>query len=146
MKHLQEAEELQRHGDHEQPGNYRESALGGVQRAAEQHERGSLPGTHDLPQRARQRAQKAIGGQSSGVIEQMAYRRRHTPTRIAAEPAGKATAHADAMKAAGKTSGENNQVVSHAGSPSLIRRLPSAEKSATATVSRGKRPRQRTRW
>ena len=48
------------------------------------------------------------------------------PPRIAAKRARKAAAHADAMKAAGKTRSKHNQVVGHDGSTCLTRRPPFA--------------------
>ena len=55
MKRLQQAEELQRHRDHEQSRDNRENSLGGVQRAVQQRERGSLP-AYISPGPARPRA------------------------------------------------------------------------------------------
>ena len=43
-KALQQAEELQRHADHEQPRDNRENSLGGVEGTAQQHDRHSLRG------------------------------------------------------------------------------------------------------
>ena len=147
MKRLQHAEELQRHRDHEQSGDDREYALGRVQRAAEQRDRGSLLCAKYLPQRARQHAEKAVGGQPAGIIEEVPQRGcAAAATRIAAERAREAAAHADAMKTTGKARGKHNQVVGHDGSACLTRRSPVAEKSATTSVSRGKRPKRRIQW
>src|SRR5260370_7356657 len=113
MKALQQAEELQRHADHEQPRNNREDSLGGVEGATHERDRHSLRRAYHLAQRAREPTQKAVGRQSTCVVEQVAQDGRSVPIRIAAERAGKAAAHADAMKAACKARSEEHKIVTH---------------------------------
>src|SRR5260370_235946 len=113
MKALQQAEELQCHADHEQSRDNRENSLRGIEGAAYERDRHSLRRAYHLAQRPRETAQEAIGRQSPCVVEQVAQDGRSAPTRVAAERAGKAAAHADAMKAAGKARREEHQIVSH---------------------------------
>src|SRR6266478_1546676 len=113
MKALQQAKELQRHANHEQPRDNREDSLGGVEGAAQQRNGRSLRRTYHLAQRAREPAQEAVGRQSACVVEQVAQNGRAVPIRIAAKRTGKAAAHADAMKAAGKACPEEHNIVGH---------------------------------
>ena len=100
MEAVQQAEELQRHGDHEQPGDDRENSLGGVERTVQQRRPPSpCARADDLAERAGERAEEAVGRQSAGIVEQVAHDGRASPARIAAQRAGKAAAHADAVKA-----------------------------------------------
>ena len=101
MEALQQAEELQRHGDHEEPGDNREDSLCGVERAVQQRNRRSMRG--DGPaQGTGERAEEAVGRQAANIVEQMTLGGERRTAHIAAQRTGKAATHADAVKTAGK--------------------------------------------
>jgi hypothetical protein len=106
-----EAEELERHRDHQKPGEDGEEALAKIEGAARQAE--ALRRADDLAEHSRKHAQKAIGGQAAGVVEQMAHDGRAAAAGVAADRAGKAAAHADAVKAACETGAEEQQILTH---------------------------------
>src|SRR5258706_11813440 len=148
MKALQQAEELQRHADHEQPCNNREDSLGGVEGATHERARHSLRGAYPLAQRAREPAQEAIGRQSACVVKQVAQDGRAVAMRIVAKRACKAAAHADAMKAAGKARREEHQIVSHGRISWQTARARCVGWCCSVTATSfapGKRPRRRSR-
>ena len=102
MKALEQTEKLESHGDHQEPGGDRQKSLRGVERTAQDRDLQPLRGAPHLAQRAGERAEEAIGRQPAGIVEEVTPDGRGVPSWIASERTGKATAHADAMEAAGE--------------------------------------------
>ncbi|TIO05771.1 MAG: hypothetical protein E5X89_17495 [Mesorhizobium sp.] len=114
MKDLQQAEELQCHGNHEQASDNRENSLGDVEGAVQERRRHrTLRGADDLTEPAREPAEEAVGCQSAGIVEQVARNGCASPALITAQRASKAAAHADAVKAAREPSGEDHEEIGH---------------------------------
>ena len=114
MKALEETEKLKCHGDHEEPGGNRQNSLGGVERTVQDRDRHTLRGAPHRTERAGDSAQEAVGRQPASIIEQVTLDGRGPPAWIAAQRAGKAAAHPDAVKAAREPGSEY-----HANSRSL---------------------------
>src|SRR5258705_13058551 len=112
MPARKQAEELQSHRDHEQSGDDRQNALAGVERAAQQCHP-PLRCAYYLAQCAGKRAQKAVGRQPAEIVKQVALECCTLSVWIAAQRAGKAPAHPDAMKAACETRGKDYKVSAH---------------------------------
>ena len=72
-----------------------------------------MRGAPHRTERAGDSAQEAVGRQAASIIEQMTLDGRGPPAWIAAQRAGKAAAHPDAVKAAGEAGGEYQQIVGH---------------------------------
>jgi hypothetical protein len=66
-----------------------------------------------LTQRSREAAKETVGGQPTEVIETVPQDGGGISLRAAAQRTGKSSAHADAVKAAGKSRDKEEQVVSH---------------------------------
>jgi hypothetical protein len=113
MQSRQQAKELQRHGDHQQPGEDRENPLTGVKRTAQQRDCGSLRRAYDLAEGTRESAKKAVGRQSTGIVHQMAQDRRAASQRIAAQRTSKPAAHPDAVKTACEPCDEDHEIGGH---------------------------------
>ena len=113
VKPLEETEKLKGHGDHEEPGGNRQNSLGGVERTVQHRDRHTLRGAPHRTERAGDSAQEAVGRQPASIIEQVTLDGRGPPARIAAERAGKAAAHPDAVKAAREPGSEYQQIVGH---------------------------------
>src|SRR5437016_6715475 len=95
MQARQQAEELQRHSDHEHSGDNCQSLLSRVE-ATTQHRHSRSPRrAYRLAEDACEPAQEAIAGQSSQIVEKMAQRGCPLPVRVMAQCAGKAPAHPD---------------------------------------------------
>ena len=73
MKALQQAEELQRHADHEHPRDNREDSLCSVEGTTHERDRHSLRRAYHLTQSARESAEiaaiaDAVAGQEEGHV------------------------------------------------------------------------------
>jgi hypothetical protein len=104
MRALEQAEKLQRHGDHEESGGNRQKSLASVEQAV-QHQH--------LPQRTGDRTQEAVSRQPTRIVEQVTSEGRSMPAWIVAERTSETAAHPDAMKAACETGGKYHQIVGH---------------------------------
>jgi len=113
VKALEQAEKLQRHGDHEEPGGNRQNSLGGVERSVQQGDRHTLRGAPHRAQGAGKAANEAVGRQPAQIVEQVALDGCRASARIVAERTGKASAHSDAVEAASEPGGEYYQIVGH---------------------------------